>query len=51
MATQVLSRKATERTHILKRSSRELIGASRKLLSESRRRNQKALESLSRRAA
>src|SRR5215472_1860975 len=45
MKTQVLSRKATERTQMLKASSRELIDTSRKLLSECKSRKAKALRS------
>jgi hypothetical protein len=42
MKTQVLSRKATERTQMLKASSRELIDTSRKLLSKFKSRKAKA---------
>lgn len=42
MKTQVLSRKATERTQMLKTSSRELIDTSRKLLSKFKSRKAKA---------
>ena len=48
---QVLSRKAFERTQMLNRGSRELIDTSRKLVSESKRRREKALHRLELRAA
>ena len=48
MKMQVLVRKANERTQMLQQSSRELLDSSKKLVSESKRRNEKAAQSLAR---
>ena len=46
--TEVLSRKAVERTDLLKKSSRALIGVSKALVCESKRRRARGLQFLER---
>lgn len=49
--SRVLSRKAIERTHLLKTASRHFIDSSKALVSASKRRNQRAAQTLSRERA
>jgi hypothetical protein len=49
--SRVLSRKAVERTHLLKIASRHMIDSSKALVSESKRRNKSAAQTLSRERA